>query len=206
MEVNHSNRTHLNHTFHKTFPSVCVSVCISLPSLLSNGSVKWILTFVARQWTGKHVNAATNKSNNNRYGYGFCATRTIEWLHCKLQTRPLVREGSPRKHDRKFQTATLRQEVISGRKSHKCARYQDILTDWLTVSRKETSTSLLNKHLAMRTLRGLTSRHTDWPSVATRLWLWVDNRPVWRRVRTPPLQPCESYEATKRELRARRYD
>jgi hypothetical protein len=33
---------------------------------------------------------------------------------------------------RKFQTATFRQEVISGRKSHKGARYQDILTDWPT--------------------------------------------------------------------------
>jgi hypothetical protein len=50
------------------------------------------------------------------------------WLHCKLQTRPLVREGAPQKQDRKFQTATFQQEVISGRKSHKGTRYQDILT------------------------------------------------------------------------------
>jgi hypothetical protein len=50
-------------------------------------------------------------------------------------TRPLVREGAPQKQDRKFRTATFRQEVISGRKSHKGARYQD----WLTVSRKVTS-------------------------------------------------------------------
>jgi hypothetical protein len=41
----------------------------------------------------------------------------------------LVREGAPQKQDRKFQTATFRQEVISGRKPHKGARYQDILTD-----------------------------------------------------------------------------
>jgi hypothetical protein len=68
-----------------------------------------------------------------KYGYGFCATRTIEWLHCKLQTRPLVREDAPQKQDRKFQTATFRQEIISGRKSHKGARYQDILTDWPSV-------------------------------------------------------------------------
>jgi hypothetical protein len=65
-----------------------------------------------------------------KYGFGFWATRTIEWLHCKLQTRPLVREGAPH---RKFQTATSRQEIISGRKSHKGAQYQDILTDWLSV-------------------------------------------------------------------------
>jgi hypothetical protein len=51
----------------------------------------------------------------------------------KLQTRSLVREGAPQKQDLKFQTATFRQEVISGRQSHKGARYQDILTDWLSV-------------------------------------------------------------------------
>jgi hypothetical protein len=61
-----------------------------------------------------------------------CATRTIEWLRCKLQTRPLVREGVPQKQDHTIQTATFRQEVTSGRKSHKGARYRDILTDWLT--------------------------------------------------------------------------
>jgi hypothetical protein len=38
------------------------------------------------------------------YGYSFWATRTIEWLRSKLQTRPLVREGAPQKQDRKFQT------------------------------------------------------------------------------------------------------
>jgi hypothetical protein len=37
-------------------------------------------------------------------GHGFCVTRTIEWLHCKLQTRPLVREGAPQRQDRKFRT------------------------------------------------------------------------------------------------------
>jgi hypothetical protein len=68
-----------------------------------------------------------------KYGYGFCATRTIELLQCKLQTRPFVREGAPQKQDRNFQTPTFRPEVISGRKSHKGARYQDILTDWLSL-------------------------------------------------------------------------
>jgi hypothetical protein len=68
-------------------------------------------------------------SETLKYGYGFWETRTIEWLNCKLQTRPLVREGAPQIKDRKFQTATFWQELISGRKSHKGARYQDILTD-----------------------------------------------------------------------------
>jgi hypothetical protein len=41
-------------------------------------------------------------------------TRTIEWLHRKLQTRPLIRESTPQKQDHDFQTATSQQEVISG--------------------------------------------------------------------------------------------
>jgi hypothetical protein len=48
--------------------------------------------------------------------------------NCK--TRPLVRDGTPQKQYSKFQTAAFRQEVISGLKSHKGIRYQDILTDW----------------------------------------------------------------------------
>jgi hypothetical protein len=39
-----------------------------------------------------------------KYGYGFCATWTIEWLHCKLQTRPLVREGALYAETRTCQT------------------------------------------------------------------------------------------------------
>jgi hypothetical protein len=41
--------THLKGMFHKSFQSVCVSVCISLLSLQGNGSVKRILLFGARQ-------------------------------------------------------------------------------------------------------------------------------------------------------------
>jgi hypothetical protein len=52
-----------------------------------------------------------------KYGYGFCPTRTIGCLPCKLQTRPLVRESDPKRQVRNFQTATYRQEVISDRKS-----------------------------------------------------------------------------------------
>jgi hypothetical protein len=37
-----------------------------------------------------------------KYGYGFWATLTIEWLHCKLQTHALVREGAPQIQDRTF--------------------------------------------------------------------------------------------------------
>jgi hypothetical protein len=43
-----------------------VSLCVSLLSLLSNGSVKCIPPFVARQRLGKYVPAATNKRNSRR--------------------------------------------------------------------------------------------------------------------------------------------
>jgi hypothetical protein len=45
-----------------------------------------------------HNNNNNNNNNNNeavKYGYGFCMTRTIEWLRCKLQTRPIDKEGTP---------------------------------------------------------------------------------------------------------------
>jgi hypothetical protein len=29
-----------------------------------------------------------------KYGYGSCASETIESIHCKLQIRPLAREGA----------------------------------------------------------------------------------------------------------------
>jgi hypothetical protein len=77
-----------------------------------------------------------------KYDHGFYVTRTIEWLQWKLQTRPLIREGAPQKQDRKFQTATFWQEVISG---HKLQSGLDIKTYWLTVRHKVTSTSKLGK-------------------------------------------------------------
>jgi hypothetical protein len=65
-------------------------------------------------------------------------TPTIEWLHCKLQTHPLVREGAQQKQDHNFQTAMFRQEVISGRKSQSGLNTK---TYWLTICRKVISTS-----------------------------------------------------------------
>jgi hypothetical protein len=84
---------------------------------------------------------------DSKYGYGFWATRTIEWLHCKLQTRPIVREGAPQKQDRKFQTPTFRQEVISGQVLQGCSIPRH--TDRLTVSRKVTSNFDLESSLLM---------------------------------------------------------
>jgi hypothetical protein len=48
---------------HKFLPSVCVSVCVSLLSLLRKGSVKCISPFIARKRLGKNVLAATNTHN-----------------------------------------------------------------------------------------------------------------------------------------------
>jgi hypothetical protein len=57
---------HLNGVLHKSFPSVCVSVCVSLLSLQGNGSVKCVPPFGARQRLGRHVPVATNTGNNRR--------------------------------------------------------------------------------------------------------------------------------------------
>jgi hypothetical protein len=49
----------------KSFPWVCVSVCVSLLSLLGKGSVKCIIPpLIAGQRLGKHVPAAMNKRND----------------------------------------------------------------------------------------------------------------------------------------------
>jgi hypothetical protein len=47
---------------------------------------------------------------------------------------------------RKFQTATFRQEVMSGRKSHKGARYQDIELNWIELNLFTFRRSCTGKH------------------------------------------------------------
>jgi hypothetical protein len=47
-------------------PSVYMCVCVSLLSLLGNGSIKCIPPNVARQRLGNHVTAATNTCNNRQ--------------------------------------------------------------------------------------------------------------------------------------------
>jgi hypothetical protein len=41
-----------------------------------------------------------------KYGYRLCATWTFECLHCKLQTHPLFREGTPQKEDSNVPTGS----------------------------------------------------------------------------------------------------
>jgi hypothetical protein len=64
---------------------------------------------------------------------------TIEWLHCKLQTRPLVREGAPQKETANFrqQRSDRKHNLVTS--SRVCSTPRR--TDWLTVSRKVISTS-----------------------------------------------------------------
>jgi hypothetical protein len=57
---------HLNGILHKSLPSVRVSVCVSILSLLGKGPVKYVPPFIARQRLGKHVPARTNTCNNRR--------------------------------------------------------------------------------------------------------------------------------------------
>jgi hypothetical protein len=64
--VYHDTRAHLNGVLHKSLPSVCMSVCVSLLPLVRTGSVKCIPPFIARQRLGKYVPAATNAHNNRR--------------------------------------------------------------------------------------------------------------------------------------------
>jgi hypothetical protein len=66
VRVCHGNWTHLNGVLHKSLPSVCVSVCVSLLSLQVHCSVKCVPPFGARQQLGKHFLAATNTRNNRR--------------------------------------------------------------------------------------------------------------------------------------------
>jgi hypothetical protein len=68
------------------------------------------------------------------YGYESSATLTTDRLHYKLQTRPLVREGAPRRRAKEF-SGKRREEVKSGhgpQKGFPTPRY----TDWLIVGRK----------------------------------------------------------------------
>jgi hypothetical protein len=62
--VYHVTWARLNGVLHKSLPSVCVSVCVSLLLLLGESWVKCMPPFIARQRHGKHVTAAKNTCNN----------------------------------------------------------------------------------------------------------------------------------------------
>jgi hypothetical protein len=62
------------------------------------------------------------------YGYESFATLTTDRLHYKLQTRPLVREGAPRRRAKQF-SGKRKEKQKSGHGPQRGARHQDILTD-----------------------------------------------------------------------------
>jgi hypothetical protein len=62
------------------------------------------------------------------YGYESSATLTTDRLHCKLQTRPLVREGAPRRSAKQF-SGRRKEKVKFGHGPQKGVQHQDIQTD-----------------------------------------------------------------------------
>jgi hypothetical protein len=87
--------------FVNPFPSVCVSVCVSLLSLLGKGSVNCIDSFVARQRLGEHVLAATNTRNNRRIVVRviFCAAHALWkaglWICLCIVAREILGKDVP---------------------------------------------------------------------------------------------------------------
>jgi hypothetical protein len=62
------------------------------------------------------------------YGYESSVTLTTGRLHHKLQTRPLVREGAPRRRAKEF-SVKREERVKYGHGPQRGARQQDIQTD-----------------------------------------------------------------------------
>jgi hypothetical protein len=89
---------------------------------------------------GKNTSSVTPASRKRRrkgnpvvsdetimYSYESSATLTTDRLHYKLQARPLVREGAPRRSAKQF-SGKRKEKVKSGHGPQRGARYQDILT------------------------------------------------------------------------------
>jgi hypothetical protein len=79
------NWPHLTGVHRKSLPSLCVFVCVSIPSLLDKGSVNCIFPFNSRQWLGRHVPAAKNAGNNRKIVGCVCL-----WV-CVLNLKGCVR-------------------------------------------------------------------------------------------------------------------
>jgi hypothetical protein len=75
-----------------------MSVCVSLLSLLGNGSVKCNTPFVARQQLGKHVPRAINTFHNKTY----CWTRVSVGLSVYLLSLPGNNSVKTSAQQRKF--------------------------------------------------------------------------------------------------------
>jgi hypothetical protein len=62
-----------------------------------------------------------------KYYYGSCANLTSEWLHCKLQTRPVVREVALHEETRNCQS---KETLKSGHGPQRGTRHREELADW----------------------------------------------------------------------------
>jgi hypothetical protein len=93
---------------------------------------------------GKNTSTAISASRKRRrkgnpvvsdetvmYGYESSETLITDRLHYKLQTRPVIREGAPRRRAKQF--SGKRKGKKSGHRPQRGARHQGILTDWPSV-------------------------------------------------------------------------
>jgi hypothetical protein len=129
-----------------------VGLCkkLSLSILLEFHSVHASSQFFTENFP---VNAKTiikthenNQASNNKHHiswthpgvrclYSCCyatTTLTTDRLHYKLQTRPLVREGAPRRRANQF-SGKRKERVKSGHGPQRGVRHEGILTDWPSV-------------------------------------------------------------------------
>jgi hypothetical protein len=109
---------------------VCVSVCVSLLSLLREGSVKYIPLFIATQLLDKHDSAATNTRNRRIVGRViFCAVRALskEDLCVRLcTTLSLLGKNS-------VKTFPRQRRIVGGVVFYAVCVISKELTDWSSV-------------------------------------------------------------------------
>jgi hypothetical protein len=104
-----------------------------IPFCILLGSMTSVLSHVE---AGKNTSTVITVSHKRRrkgnsvvsdetvmYGYESSATLTTDRLHYKLQTRPFVREGSPRRRAKQFSNK-IKENVKSGHGSQRVARHQ----------------------------------------------------------------------------------
>jgi hypothetical protein len=107
------------------------SVFLSCPPLLSIPRVdasKHASTVIPANRKRRRKGNPVVSDETLMYGYESSATLTTDRLHYKLQTRPLLREGAPRRRTKQF-SGKRQEKVKSGHGPQRGTRHQDILTD-----------------------------------------------------------------------------
>jgi hypothetical protein len=119
---------------------MCMYICIYVYYICFKG-LKRELCHLPRVEAGRNTSTVIPTSRKRRrkgnpvvsdetviYGYESSATLTTDRLQYKLQTRPLVREGAPKRRAKQF-SGKRKGKVKSGHWPQRGARRQDILTD-----------------------------------------------------------------------------